>query len=236
MKIDICLMSCDDNPLYLDFWSTVSKVWKVRFNITPILIYFGDKLLNKEFGQVVYQSPIKNTPLDIQCLWARYYYTSKFLDKTCIISDIDMFPISRFYFQKQIEHLDSYSYVHLYSNSGREMLPSCYHIALGKTFKDFLELPDTFEESIQKITEFGKDVYRESSSYWFVDEIYATHLLKAKDIIGLNRPDNSRLDRTNWIQPTNKSDLEKYVDSHSVRPYKDYKLNIDTLVDLLCMP
>jgi len=36
MKIDKAIMSSDDNPLYLDFWQSVSKVWKLKFDIESI--------------------------------------------------------------------------------------------------------------------------------------------------------------------------------------------------------
>ena len=31
MKIDYVIVSSDDNPMYLDFWPIVSKIWK-KFN------------------------------------------------------------------------------------------------------------------------------------------------------------------------------------------------------------
>lgn len=37
MKIDYDILSSDNKPLYIDFWPSVSKVWKQKFGITPIL-------------------------------------------------------------------------------------------------------------------------------------------------------------------------------------------------------
>ena len=56
MKIDKVIMSCDDKRYYLDFWPLVSKVWKQKFNIHPVLILFGDKKelnVSEEFGTVI---------------------------------------------------------------------------------------------------------------------------------------------------------------------------------------
>jgi len=50
MKIQKAIMSVDDNPLYSDFWSLVSMVWKNRFNIDPVLIYFGSDKMDEKYG------------------------------------------------------------------------------------------------------------------------------------------------------------------------------------------
>ena len=42
MKIKYAIMSSDSNPLYLDFWPIVSKVWKEKFDIEPILYYIDE--------------------------------------------------------------------------------------------------------------------------------------------------------------------------------------------------
>ena len=36
------IMSCDDNPYYLDFWPLVSWVWKEKMGIEPVLIHIGE--------------------------------------------------------------------------------------------------------------------------------------------------------------------------------------------------
>ena len=55
MKIDLVMHSVDDNPYYTDFWLMVSKVWKLRFGIDPILLHVteGGIELSEEFGSVV---------------------------------------------------------------------------------------------------------------------------------------------------------------------------------------
>ena len=42
MKLDKVIMSCNDNPYYSDFWPLVSKVWKEKIGIDPVLVYVGD--------------------------------------------------------------------------------------------------------------------------------------------------------------------------------------------------
>ena len=38
MKIDYAIHSIDDNPLYSEFWEPVSKIWKNKFKVEPVLI------------------------------------------------------------------------------------------------------------------------------------------------------------------------------------------------------
>ena len=49
MKINYVLMGSNNNPLYLDFWPIVSKVWKIFFNITPVL-----GLITNEKEEIIY--------------------------------------------------------------------------------------------------------------------------------------------------------------------------------------
>ena len=117
MKIDKVIMSCDDNPLYADFWKPVSEVWKKRFDIDPVLIYFGDNKLDETFGQVIPVKPIEGIPSYAQAQWARFWFPTLELNTVQIISDIDMFPISRSFFIDQLEAIPDDQYVHLFGNN-----------------------------------------------------------------------------------------------------------------------
>ena len=68
MKIDYAIMSSTTNPYYLDFWPIISKIWKVKFNITPILFLVGDSSIKptEEYGKVVHFNPVSDIPLHIQ--------------------------------------------------------------------------------------------------------------------------------------------------------------------------
>ena len=53
MIVDYAVMASDDNELYLDFWLPVSKLWKERIGVTPVLLYFGDGNPSDEYGIVI---------------------------------------------------------------------------------------------------------------------------------------------------------------------------------------
>ena len=234
MKINKAFMSVDDNPLYSDFWEPVSKVWKLRFGITPHLIYFGEQDLSEEWGTVTKVTPVKGIPIHFQTQWARFWFTSQEEDSVCIVSDIDMFPVSKHHFGDQLSDIDSNKYVHLTGN--HRPLPVCYHVAKGSVFKKVLKLDDTFEESCKRIwsTSLAPDSHM-GLERWGLDEAYTTQLLEVytePDLVLLPNSVGPRLDRSAWDY-NYEGNLERYVDAHSLRPYSDHHQTLNHLVTTL---
>lgn len=240
MKIDFAIMSSDDNPVYLDFWQPVSKVWREKFNITPILLYFGNGNPSEEHGVVIRMGTnFENIPL-ASC-WARYWFTSTLHDKVSIISDIDMIPMSEWYFKHQIEHYPEDSYIHLNPCIDTyTRLPSCYHVARGDVFKKVLGLHDTFEESYSDLLNSYFDnstcYLKGGNDKWCYDEYYATDkILKGnyEKLFLIPRSGGQsghRIDRTDWNYDERLFNAGYYYDSHSLRPYKEHKHLIDKLL------
>ena len=236
MKIDKVIMSCDDNPLYADFWKPVSEVWKKRFDIDPVLIYFGDNKLDETFGQVITVEPIEGIPTYAQAQWARFWFPSLDLDAVHIISDIDLFPISRPFFKDMLAPLDENYYVHMFGI--HRPFPMCYHVAKGSMFKKVLQLDDTFEKSVKRAYENAPHtVTHMGFNRWGFDETYSTQLIEKYQgeelCLLVNRapvPGINRLDRTNWIYDYSQETLSTYIDAHSLRPYHAYKEELDKLV------
>lgn len=241
MKIDYAVVASDDNPMYLDFWPIVSKLWQ-RLGITPVLLYFGEGSPSEENGIVLRMTQREDLPL--ATCWSRYWFAShsKNVDETIIISDIDMLPFSHWYFVEQLEQFDDNEYVHL--NPCIETytrLPSCYHVAKGSRFKEMLELSDDFDESFRvlKSQNYNNDNDYKATGHrqWCYDEFYASELLLKKgSVLMLKRnggESGHRIDRTNWVYDENKMRAEGYYDSHSIRPYAENKQQIDKLIELL---
>ena len=229
-------MSSNDNPLYLDFWEPVSKCWE-SLGIKPILFYFGNKDIKDDRVIKINKSTLY--PEEIQTLWIRYF-APKLLDsdKTSIISDIDMLPLSEFYFKDQLSSIHEDSYVHInpcIESYGR--IPSCYHVAKNKKFVEILQLDkyNSFEDSLSECLK-----YKENGNGWFADENFATKLIKdskSKDILLIPRDGGQgghRIDRiTNDLFlnfDISKISSGYYYDCHSIRPYPKYKKLIDLIV------
>ena len=246
MKPDIIVHSSDSNPFYLEFWPLVSKVWKLRFNIDPILVFIGDEdvVIDETYGKVIRMKPVPNVPVYLQCQWVRFWIPSQFPEKVCLLSDIDMFPISRSYFIDQLTTIPDTQYVHL--NPNHKFIPVCYHVAKGSLFKKVLELDDSWELSIQSLYQknMGHDCFIDDPTnlilkdklQWGADEEYTTNKIREyqdQSIFTFLPRTHGRLDRSYWHWNPSEIDLDKYADAHSIRPYSNYKANIDSLVEKL---
>lgn len=239
MKIDYAIVASDDNPMYLDFWPVVAKLWK-RLGITPVLLYFGDGHVSNEGGIVIPMPKVDDLPL--ATCWSRYWFCGQWPNKTFIISDIDMLPFSKWYFVDQLEAYDENEYIHL--NPCIETytrLPSCYHVAKGIVFKNRLELHDDFIESFNhlKAQSFNNDNDYRATGHrqWCYDEFYASHMLTSKGYITEIKRDGGesghRIDRTNWNYNPEDVINGYYYDSHSIRPYAENTHEINKLIKLL---
>ena len=247
MKIDKVIHSADNNALYLDFWPLVSKIWKKKFNIEPVLIFIGDKntKIDETYGTVIKIEPIKEIPIYLQTLWVRYWIPSTESETTWMISDIDMFPISKDYFLKQIKDVEDDKYIHINPCVDEYgTLPSCYHIAKGKKFTEVLELSRDWKTSLEEVynSNLGSDpgAHLSGKECWFADERYANLKIikypKKWDLVFLNRnggQNGRRVDRSNWNYDPKLIREGWYYDSHSIRPYKKYKKEIDKFVNLI---
>ena len=106
MKIDKVIMSCNDNPYYSEFWPLVSKVWKERIGIDPVLVYIGDASnISTEYGEVVEVEKLEDVPIHTQAQWARFWYTQFEPETMWLLSDIDMMPLSKQFFTDSVNDI-----------------------------------------------------------------------------------------------------------------------------------
>jgi hypothetical protein len=248
MKPERVSLSCDSNPYYLQFWEPVSRIWKHKFGIEPYLFYIGDSNTAppNEHGTVVAIKPVDGIPIHTQAQWARFHFTQTEPNCVWLTSDIDMFPLSRFYFLQMTESVMSDCFVALNSDM-RDYFPVCYNMASGRVFKEVLQLEETFEKDVRKIfyeTNSESHIVKgQVFENWSADERYSSakiceyrskHPEKVKQFI---RPGGyqsaRRIDRTNWQYNEDAVKQEWYIDCHSLRPYIDYKQQIETLLRIV---
>jgi len=260
MRPEIALHSCDSNPYYLDFWPLVSKVWRLRMGIEPILIYIDenhDIPIDTTYGRVLKLKPVPGIPTYMHSVWGRFWGATLFPDKVCIVSDIDMFPISKNYFFDQIARIPSAKYVHLYSPLNRVkaqhrtghfyssdgIIPVCYHVAKGSVLMAVLRIKSSWEQSVKDLashTYVPREIHgqHETMPSWGIDEDYTTKLINDypdQSIFEFIARRHARIDRGNWSYSVEGIQKDAYADSHSVRPYSDpdCKAKIDTLLGYL---
>ncbi len=206
MKIDKVIFTIDDNPHYSGFWKSISKHYKERLSILPVLFIICDKKniqiksYQNNYGEIILIDKINNIPSIIQALIGKFYFTKTEPETTWLIGDLDLYPLQQYHFKNELLNVDENSYVHLnpygYGKNWRDKingLPGYFHVAKGKTFMEELKFQDkTFEDVCYEIYNsnyFGIqfhniDANREnkkaSSEYgWFCcEEMYTGSLLK----------------------------------------------------------
>ena len=242
------IMSCDDNPYYLEFWPLVAKVWRERIGYEPVLVHVGETQVSDEHGQVVSIKPDENYQIHTQAQLARLWYPQFEPDTLWITSDIDMFPISKSYWTESVN--DEYDWCNLNTNL-KNYFPICYNIATGKNFKTILDTEESFSDFMEDVTSsFNEETKHtpenldgEPMESWGLDEQFISMVVSSyRDSGGKvgqpKRPDGfyngRRLDRVKWNLEIDKVTNDWYIDCHSLRPYDKHREEIDKLLDLLC--
>jgi hypothetical protein len=256
MKVDRVILSSNLNPMYYDFWNPVSKIYKEKFGITPTLIFFGTEEdsknigLSDEFGEIIYEKEILSIP-NWQFTWALFYFTKFFENETCLIMGIDHIPLGTYFIRDVIEDITDDKYVMLVDNhySFTKQQPidwdlggycqSSYHIAKGKTFVDFYNFADSFEEEIIKVSK--SNVKPMWGNGWGMDEAYSSKILyeypNKKRIVGLKKAFEYSMRRIDCVRSNEvKYDINLmknnfYIDCHSVRPLSNHKNYINEMIN-----
>ena len=187
MKINYVLMGSNNNPLYLDFWPIVSKVWKEVFNITPVLGLISDEetdIYDDGNGLVIKLKSIEGFDDGLLSQLVRLYLP-KFLEGNCIISDIDMIPLSKKYFIDDLNDYSDNDFIIMSSHHPQTIninqYPMCYVVGNDKIFKELFTLEDDWISFVKKIPHQG----------WFTDQLYLYDIINkngiftiGKDVIG----------------------------------------------------
>ena len=100
MKIDYVFIGSDLNPMYLDFWPLVSRIWREVFNMMPVLGLICDEdsdLYDDWCGLVKRFKAVEGINTGLQSQIVRLFMP-KFLEGNILLSDIDMAPLSKDYF------------------------------------------------------------------------------------------------------------------------------------------
>lgn len=219
MKIDKVIFTIDDNPHYKGFWSSISKHFNERMNISPVLFIIANESevdlnsYDNSNGKVVLIPKLTSVPTIIQALIGKFYFTKLEPETTWIIGDLDLYPLQQKHFKERIEDLDSNSYVHLNPHAyGKDWrndikgLAGYFHVAKGNVFEKELNfINKSFEDVCLEIYNSNKygikfhsivaNVHNKQASGdygWFCcEEMYTGDLLKNCQIMKEIPPHNN---------------------------------------------
>ena len=227
MILNYAVVSSNSNPEYLDFWPYVAKMWR-KIGIEPVLFYIdstppSDKV--NEYGRTIFLESIPEWSIAQQAQCIRFW-AAKVLDKPFIISDMDMLPISREYYENGAKQIGDKGIVSYSSDiikyrwyRTNPQYPMCYLAGDPKSFEEVLEI----NESNHK--DFLRRLMRMNIRFGTDQKFFYNQSLKNKNVIikHLERGwieekyATKRLDKAIW--PKTDYNPEEYIDCHLPRPF-----------------
>lgn len=146
MKLDLCIVACDLNDDYTQFFDIVKFSWKhyVGIDTKFILIsYFIPKELENFKDDIILFNPIKDIPtaFQAQCIRILYPALLKQYKNSIIISDMDLIPLNKSFYIDSIDSINENNFV-VYRNVISEYLqyPICFCAANPKTWAEIFSI------------------------------------------------------------------------------------------------
>lgn len=233
LELKRVILATNNNPDYIQFWPIVAPLWSAM-GIQPTLALIAEEgcEIDTTLGDVIRFSPLAGIPESLQAQVIRLFLPALFPEDGCIVSDIDMLPVSRSFFIDSAAPCPDQAFLVYralaYPELGYQKYPMCYVAAKGKVFSSVFHVSNR-EEIGERIRDWASFGYG-----WVTDETLLYHYLiewesKGGDVMRLHNAYISRIDRANWPWDPSSLDLSRYVDCHSARPYQQYKSSIDEI-------
>ena len=185
MRLGCCLVSSDLNPLYLDFFPIVRRVWVDLMGVPLKLALVSDRLplsLNDAADDVILFPPIRGVKTTFQAQCLRLLLPALMDNQSrgdaVLISDIDMIPMSRGYYLDSIAELADSSFV-VFRNKTPTIDPHqiaiCYNAATLATWNALLGGIAGIGAVRERLEEWARDqnAYadgRHGGTEWFADQ------------------------------------------------------------------
>ena len=230
---------CIDN-----FWPIVAPLWKAMgLRPTVVLVNEENCPLDESLGDVIHFKPLADVPVAQQAQVLRLLVPALFPDDVCLISDIDMIPISLTYFTQGAALCKNDNAFMVYKSEQyaraktplfKNRWPMCYVAAKGRIFSEIF--------GATRIEEFPK-ILRQWNALghgWHTDEKVMYMLVKKWEaekggVIWL-KGDGSKhrinRDNSNYMKAlkTGTLALDTLIDFHAPRPYQNHAKEIDTVI------
>jgi hypothetical protein len=241
MKLGTVLTATDTNPLYCEFIPIFIKAWKTLFpEVDVIVVLISNELPDSliDYSENIrLVTPISgiHTAFHAQCIRLLY---PQYIERSegVLITDMDMLPMNRFYYENPIKHLSDDTFVAYRDVLLPSEIPMCYNIAIPSTWKKVFE-----DESIEKWYTRGNYDGNHGGSGWNIDQLVLIEFFNRysgkKIILNDNITKYNRLDRYgfNFNDKTLFGKIQSgiFSDYHCLRPYSKYKEINDKLVEQL---
>ena len=211
----IAIFSTNNHELYLPFVDPVSRVWE-NLGFEPMCVNTS-------------REPFVSTeeiPDGNQAQMIRVLLPSLYPERTFIVSDVDMLPLSVNYFQKIATLPEENQIINVSADAypGQKRFPICYFVGKGSTFSAITGIKT--REDISKVMKkwWSQNKGWETDELCFTSEIISSVNSGKVSFTGYARGwtqgrANNRIDRDLWTYDRNDLNNGKYIDSHMVRPF-----------------
>lgn len=249
MHIDLCLLATDLNKLYYNLYPYIKKAWN-KMNIDTKLILISNfipDILKKYSDDIILFKPIVNIHSAYIAQVIRILYPCLFINKNILISDIDIIPLNKNYFNNDyIKNISNEKFIvfrDVYIK--KDMNAICYNLANSNVWKKIFKINNEID-IINKLKKWYNPEYngKKNCLGWFTDQkiLFKYLHFNEKDVIYLNDKDlkfnrldkrNKKyiIDNLNLIYNNIKSGY--YTDFHIIRPYHKYTVIIKRILDLI---
>lgn len=196
MKISHVLTSVNENSKYIKFIPLFIKTWTYLFpEIEPIILYTGQNIdeiivkynISPKYLKYIHHFYIESVDTCFTAQIIRIFYPALVeSDNFVIISDIDMIPLNRKYYENVDATTDQFI---CYRSDclGNVMYPICYNAATpkkwGEVFQIFSQqdLRNQINHIYNRIDYKGRE-----NQYWYTDQFHLYYILsQRKDVIFL---------------------------------------------------
>jgi hypothetical protein len=244
MYLDLCLLSCDLNSTYYDFFPLIKSYWKKIVGIDCILILVAKEVpysLLPEKDSIILFPPIPNIPTAFQAQCIRLLYPCLLNFNGIIISDMDIIPLNNNFFSKPIEPLTQQNTFCIYRNviADYKQYPMCYCAGSSDVWRKLFKI-NIMNDLIETLTSwYSKDDYTissASSEMWAQDQLQLFKVVElppldidivkfTDDQTHFTRLDRSQVDyiKDNVMDIKTQIQEGKYSDFHLPRPFTAYK-------------
>ena len=253
MKLDCVLTAVNENPLYVDFIPLFIKTWNKLYPSVDVKIIFIAQsipihLKPYEENLILFVPPHGISTAFISQYIRLLYPAILDYKNGIMITDMDILPMNRSYYTKNIESLDENYFIYMRHVCIREyqQIAMCYNVAKNNTWADIFNITSLRDIESRLREVHDKVHYKDghNNTGWCSDQIDLFHSIqhwKKRDthfrILHDKDTGFRRLDR-NTFDIHNKT-IQNYIkqgmfsDYHCYRPYEAYKEVNEMIYNLL---
>lgn len=227
-RLSYCVVGCDDNPKYTQFWPIVKRMWKEVCDVTAILIFVSNKNASEVFTDItniIHFRPVPSMSTAFQSQCIRLLYPALIdTDDGVIISDMDLIPLSKEYYHNHGATKDEFVvYRDVLLNINQ--IAMCFNMASPQTWSQLFNI-----SSVDDVRSRLKEWFKESGGDWFSDQKVLHSTVMNSDV-------NTRFlkDVETGFLRLDREDLQasvdlKYTDFHMPRLFENHKEIINHLI------